>query len=113
MVASTSKKLHEVCSVRHQTSPLHVLATTMHRWYPRGRRQDVDADPVGVHDRVSTDIKGVHMAFERIEGRRDILRLSYFGRGDLEADRVSRCLNALPIKRGSRGIDVEHDRQPA
>src|SRR5262245_48417739 len=44
IVPSTSEKLREVCSVRYQTSPFYVLATTMHRRYPRGRRQDVDAN---------------------------------------------------------------------
>jgi hypothetical protein len=99
--------------VGHQTARFDVFATAVHRRYPHGRRQDVDANQVGEYNRVSTNIKCVRVAFERIEGGRDILRLPYFGCGNLDADRVSRSLSRPHIEQGSGRVDIEHDRQPA
>jgi hypothetical protein len=39
----------------------------------RAERQGVDANAVGVYERVARDIKGVDAACERFEGQRDIL----------------------------------------
>jgi hypothetical protein len=39
----------------------------------RPERQGVDANPVGVYERVGDDIKSIRTALERLEGGRDIL----------------------------------------
>ena len=69
-------------------------------------RQGVDANPVGVHERVDHDIKRVRAPLERLEGGRDILGSPDFDRGDLEAERAGRCLNLTHLQHSRR--DCRH-----
>ena len=85
----------------------------MHRRQSRAQRQGVDANPVGVHERVGHDIKCVGAALERLEGGRDILRSPDFECDDLKAERAGRCLNLAHLQHGGGIADIGHDRQPA
>ena len=65
-------------------------------------------------ERVATHIKRLRAALERVEGGRDILRLSDFELGDnVEAELVGRDLNLIHIQHGSGIADIGHDRQSA
>src|SRR3954470_14609211 len=113
MVGSASELVGEVWSIGHQTSRFHVFATAVHRRYPRGQCQSVDANQVGKYEWVGTDIKCVRLALEGVEGGRDVLRSPYFRCHDLKTERAGLCMNLLHIQHGSGGIDIEHDRQAA
>ena len=113
IVTGAPEQVREVYSIGHQTSRFDIFAMAVHRRYPRGKRQGVDANQVGDYERVSTNIECVRAAFERLEGGRDILRLPYFRCGDLEADRASRCLSRPHLQHGGGRVDIEQDRQPA
>ena len=67
-VGGASKQVGEARPIGHQTSRFNVLSKTVHRWQPRPHRQDVNASPVGVHERVGTNIKSIRAAFERVKG---------------------------------------------
>jgi len=55
------------------------LPRTMHRRQSRTRRQDVDANAVGVGESIGTNIPCVCAASECLEGRNAILRSPNFG----------------------------------
>src|SRR5262249_35942024 len=57
----------------HQTSRFRVLAEGMHRRQSTTERQRIDANPVGVHKPVGSDIKCVRAALESLESGPDIL----------------------------------------
>src|SRR3979411_2428012 len=62
----TPKQVSEVWPIGHQTTRIDVLAVTVTRGQPRDERQGVDANPVGVHERVGTDIKSFRATLERL-----------------------------------------------
>src|SRR5208283_3366249 len=67
-IAGAPEQVREICSIRHQSARFDEFPKTGHRRQPRGERQSVDANPVGVYERVGTDIKGVGAALESFEG---------------------------------------------
>lgn len=67
-----------MCTIGHQTSRFDELPIAVYCWQPRAERQAVDANPVGDHRRVGTDVKCVHTALESLKGSRDILGSLYF-----------------------------------
>src|SRR5262245_48165781 len=64
----------------------------MHRRQSHAHGQDVDASPIGVHERVRTKVKCIHALPERLERRCNVLRLPDFGWSDLNAELAGRCL---------------------
>ena len=97
IVGGAPEQVREVWSIGHQTSRFDVLPKTVHRRQSRGERQGVDANPVGVHERVAADIKRIRAALERLEGGRDIL-----GSPDFECGRLrGRACGPLPEPRPS------------
>ena len=113
IVGGAPEQVREVRSIGHQTSRFDVLPKAVHRRQSRGQRQGVDANAVGVHERVDTDIKCIRAALERVEGGRDVLRSPDFGCGDLKAERAGRCLSLAHVQHGGGIAHIGHDRQPA
>jgi hypothetical protein len=112
-LASGDELVRNVWSVGHQTARLNVLPITVHRRQSRAHSQDVDATPVGIHERVRTNIKGIRAVLERLEGGGDVLRPPDFGCSDLKAERAGRCLGLAHVQHGGGIADIDHDRQPA
>src|SRR5262245_211787 len=79
IVGGAPEQVGEVWSIGHQTSCFDVVPRPVHRRKSRADRQDVDPNPVGVYERVGTDIKRFAAALECLEGGvRDILRMPDF-----------------------------------
>src|SRR5262249_61315123 len=72
VVCRTSEQVRNVCSIGHQPSGFDIFPIGVHRRQSRGQRQGIDADVVGIHERVDTDIKCVCTAIERLEGGYDV-----------------------------------------
>ena len=66
-----------------------------------------------VTERITSNVKCVRAALERLESGRDVLRTSDFGCRDLEAERMGRCLNLAHVQHGAGIADIGDDRQPA
>src|SRR5438876_7753419 len=56
-VGSARELARKVWSIGHQTARFDVLPMAVHRRHSRGHRQNVDANPVCVQERVGTKIK--------------------------------------------------------
>ena len=112
LLGGAAVQVREVWSIGHQTSRVDVLPRTEYRRQSRGQRQGVDANPVGVCERVASDIKCVRAALERLKGGRDIIRSSDFECDDLEAEGARRCLNLANFEHEGRIADICQDRQP-
>jgi hypothetical protein len=82
-VRSTSEQIGDIWSIGHKTTRYRVFPQAMHRWQSPSKGQAVDASPVGAHERVSTDIKCISAAIERLEGGCDVL-----GSPDFECDDI-------------------------
>src|SRR6266436_4952621 len=93
IVASAPEEVWEVGSIGHQTSRFDVLPLIIGRRQSRAERQGVDANPVGDHERVASDIKGLRAALERLERGSDIFGAPNFECDDIEAERLGRRLN--------------------
>src|SRR5262245_26112380 len=72
IVSGASIHVREVCSIGHQTSYFDPFPEHVHRRQSRGQRQRIDANAVGIHERVENDIKRLLVAIERLEGRDDV-----------------------------------------
>ena len=57
IIGGAPEQVREVRSIGHQTSRFDELPKTVHRWQSRGQRQGIDANAVGVNERVDTDIQ--------------------------------------------------------
>ena len=112
-VGGAPELVREVWSIGHQTARFNVLPSAVHRRQSRAHRQDVDAGPVGVHERVGTKIKCIRAVLERLEGGCDVLRSPDFGCSDLKAERAGRCLDLAHLQHGGGIAHISHDRQPA
>src|SRR5215831_19852352 len=97
----------------HQTSRLDGLPIGVARRQSRGQRQGIDADAMGEHERVDTDIKCVCTSIERLEGGYDVFASLDFCCNDLEAERAGRCLDLAHIQHNRGTTDIGQDRQPA
>src|SRR5262249_55065262 len=78
IIGGAPEQIWVVGSVGYQTSRFDVVPRTMHRWQSRARRQDVDANPVGVGESIRTNIQCFCSASKCLEGRNDILRSANF-----------------------------------
>src|SRR5262245_8904063 len=96
------EQVGRVCSIGHQASRLDVLPCTVHRRQSRAHSQDIDASPVGVHERVRTNIKCIRAVLERLEGGCDVLRSPDFGCSDLTSVRAVAW--ASPISNTEAGL---------
>jgi len=85
----------------------------VHRRQSRAHRQNVDANPVRVQERVGTKIKCIRAVPEGLEGRYDILSSPDFGCSDPKAEPAGRCLSLAHIQHGAGIARINHDRQPA
>ena len=85
----------------------------MHRRQSRSQRQRVKPNPVSIYQRLGHDIKCIDTALERLDGGRDILRLSDFSCNDLEAECAGRSLNLTHFEYADRIADIGQDCQPA
>jgi hypothetical protein len=112
-VGDAPELVREVWAIRHQTARLNVLPSALHRRQSRAHRQDVDAGPIGVHERVGTKIKCIRAVLERLEGGCDVLRSPDFGCSDLKAERAGRCLDLAYFQHRGGIAHISHDRQPA
>ena len=112
-VGRAPEQVGNICSIGHQASSFDALPITVHRWYAHSQCQCVDTNPVGVYERVGTDIKCIRTALERVEGGRDILNSPDFRYGDLKAQRAGRCLNLAYLQHNSGIVDLPHNPQPA
>jgi len=72
IVAGTPPKVRHVGSIVYQTCRFDVLPTAVHRRQSRRQRQGIDANAMGGHERVGTDIKCIRAALECLEAGRDV-----------------------------------------
>ena len=112
-VGGTPELVRDVCSIGYQTPRFDVVPISVHRRQARADCQNVDSNPVGVCERVGTDIKGLCAALQRLKGGRDILCSPNFEREDFETERAGRCLNLAQLQHDKGIADIAHDRQPA
>ena len=78
------------------------------RW-PLAGRAYVDACPVGEHERVDADIKGVNASFKSIEGGRDIVGAPDRQHGELKPERRGRCPHLAQFHHGIGKVCIGHD----
>src|SRR5262249_35643043 len=89
ILGGAPEKVREVWPLGHQTSRFDILALNGNRWQSCAHRQNVDANPVGVNERVASNIKCIGAALERLDGGHDVLPSPDFqGRG-FEAQRAA------------------------
>jgi hypothetical protein len=72
VVTGAPPQVRQVRSIGHQTCRFDRFPRTVHRRQSRGQRQGIDANAVGVHERVDTDIKCIRAVLECLEGGRDV-----------------------------------------
>src|SRR5262249_16969191 len=113
ILGGTPKQVGEVRSVGDQTARFDVFREIGHRRQPQAERQDDDAYPVSVYERIATDVKGVRAALERLKDGRNVLRSPNFECGDLVAKTSGRCLNLAHFQHGVPGFGIGQDRQAA
>src|SRR5258708_14992563 len=85
----------------------------MHRGQSRAKCRGIDANSVGVHERVDADIKCVCAALYRLEGGHDVLRSSDFDHDGLKPELSGRCLNLIPVQCAGWIVWIGQYRQPA
>ena len=81
----------------------------VHRRPSRAKRQDIDAKPVGVNKWIGQDIKCIRTTFERIEGRRDVVRSPDLYWRNRQAEGAARRLNFDHIGNAARIISIAQD----
>ena len=109
IVAGAPEQVRVVCSIGHQASRFDELPRREYRRQPRGERLGDDANPVGDHERVATDVERLRAALEQFEGGRDILRSPDFGCGDLKAQCMGSCLNLAHFQHGGGIARIGND----
>jgi hypothetical protein len=87
-----------------------VLPKTVHRRQSGAQRQGVNSDPIGVYERVATNVKCFRPVLECLEGGCNIFGSPDFERCDLKAEGAGRCLNRAHLVHGP-GNDIGYDRQ--
>src|SRR6266516_3748789 len=93
ILGGAPEKVREVWPIGHQTSRFDILPLNENRRQSCAHRQNVDANPVGVNERVASNIECIGAALERLDGGHDVLPSPDFqGRG-FEAQRAGRCQN--------------------
>src|SRR5262249_26716368 len=112
-VGHAPELVRNVWSIGQQTARFNVLPKAMHRRQSRAHSQDVDASPIGIHERVRTKVKCIRALPECLERRCDVLRWSDFGCNGLQAELAGRCLGLAHFQYGGGIADIGHDRQPA
>src|SRR5262249_46976047 len=107
------EKVREVWPIGHQTSRFDILPLNGNRWQSCAHRQNVDANPVGVNERVASNIKCIGAALERLDGGHDVLPSPDFqGRG-FEAQRAGRCQNLGHLRQAEGIVRIAQNRQSA
>ena len=106
-------QVRQIWSIGHQTSRVDVIPVAVNRRQSRAERQGVDANPVGDHERVASDIKGLRAALEGLERGSDIFEAPNFECDDIEAERLGRRLNPAHLQCAHRVTDIGQDGQPA
>jgi hypothetical protein len=81
------------------------------RRQPCVQGQGVDTNPVGLHQCIGNDIKGLSALVEPVEGGRDILRSPDLQYDGFEAQRGNRGLNLSQFLLGGGVANVDHDCQ--
>src|SRR5262249_5505382 len=96
-------------SIGHQTAPFNVLPNAGHRRQSPAGGQDVDAMPIGVHERVRTKVKCIRALPERLERRCDVLCSPDFGCSDLKAELAGSCLGLAHVQYRGGIANISHD----
>jgi hypothetical protein len=113
-VGGAPQEVWEIRSIGHQTSRFNVLSKAVYCPQPRSQRQSVDANAVGIQERVGTDVKYIRVGLdERVERRCDVLRPSHFGCSDLKAKLAARCPGFDHIQQNGGNAGIRQDRQSA
>src|SRR5262249_1155949 len=90
----------------HNPPRLDVLSKGVHRRPSRAKRQDVDAKPIGSNKWIGEDIKCIRTTFERLEGRRDVVRPPDLDWRNRQAESAARRLNFDQIGNAARIISI-------
>src|SRR5262245_31018612 len=113
ILGGAPEKVREVWPIGHQTSRFDILPLNGNRWQSCAHRQNVDANPVGVNERVASNIKCIGAALERLDGGYDVLPSPDFqGRG-FEAQRAGRCQNLGHLRQAEGIVRIAQNRQSA
>src|SRR5262249_23563614 len=110
IVAGAAKQVGNVWSVGNQTTRFDELPVAVHRRQSRAERQGVDANPVGVHERLATDVKRIRAASEPLESGGNLLGSPNFKCGRFKAKGADRGLNLAHFHHGGGIANVGQDR---
>ena len=91
IIGGAPELVRKVYSIGHQASRFDVIAGAVHRQQSSAQRQRINANAVGIYERISWDIKRVRAARERLKRGRNIFGTPNFEDGGIETLNA-RCL---------------------
>ncbi|MGC1745876.1 MAG: hypothetical protein WA754_25440 [Pseudolabrys sp.] len=93
ILGCAAEQVRNARPVRHETSRIDVFPQAVHRRQSCAQRQDIDANAVGVGERVGAHVQRLRPGLEPLEGRRDIVGAVDFEPVDLEPKPAGHSLN--------------------
>src|SRR3954454_8123947 len=113
VVAGSPKQVRRAWPVGHQPTGLNVLSKAVHRRHARTEREVVDANTVGVGERVRQNVKSLRPRCQRFKYGSDITRAANFYWHDFEADCLGRGLDLALLQRRTQIACLTQYRQPS
>jgi hypothetical protein len=107
----TRVQVGKVWSIRHQTSHVDVLSGRVHRRQSRAQRQSDDPNTIVGYERVTADVKCLRSAFQRREGRDDVLGSPNVDWHDIQVEHAGRGVDLAFFKHAGGAPHIGEDGQ--
>src|SRR4029450_3778493 len=112
-LGSAPEQVWPVYSIGHQTSRFDICSFIVKRRQSRNERQGVNANAIGQHERVASDVEGLRVALERLESGHNIFGAPDFECDEMEAKRAGGRLYLAHLQWGNGVATFAQEDEPA